>query len=585
MEEISSWATNPEKDKNESNLDLPNEKSKDSEEKIEFENTNNHSDKPEINNNSKSNEIKNKSTPTNKNNYQENTANVENNLQNNKINITSSTNRNAKETTKNEKQELKSKLLEEITNLLETMSPHNVKVELMRKNYAEQEIEVTLAKIVKSSKSILKKNSEIILFKDFFDKIGYAFSSPLIMFIFLYILKTPLIIIGVISGLKTLVTLVTSSIVKEYNKKFSINKKLIATFGVLFGFTFLYKAIAISVNSYILFAIGLLFASIFIVIHGELYSSYVIKKLSRARSNITSKLISYFGLLITALAFVSACHLFNKGNINIHLLNFHLTIPSYLLAFEIIAFAFIFSSYAFSFVKPDINIKKSPHEKSDRKEFLKLYIKSIRINFKGFMKNKTIKSIFFGALFSGALQTIISTFAGIYVYNEFQNSTGNGFLYVGFIFGVGILVASIAPGISRKMIKIFGETPLLVFSLFLTIMFPLSLYFRLNITGLILSHAISIIGASSLSIVQSMIIKKSLNQEERKTYFSTITPVISILLPIIVISFAIIAQQIGLQKMFLIIAILSIILITPFYFVLVLRENSKHNKASFVDNA
>jgi hypothetical protein len=515
-------------------------------------------------------------------NYQNNNNNQNKNF-NNSSNINNYNTQNSKNYNNNtshmefDQEELNNKIL----GLLQTMSPHNVQSELIRQGYPEKEIHKSIGKIVKNEKSIIKTNAHIILFKDFFDKIGYGFASHLVMFIFLAILKTPIAIIGLISGIKSFITLNTSSYLKAYDKKFNINKRLIATFGVLFGFTFLFKAAAISLNSATLFAIGMIAASVFIVLHGELYSNYVIKKLIRARSNITSRLVGFFSLMITAISFIGACTLLNKETTTINLISKAITMPSYLLAFEIIAFAFILSSYAFSFVKPENNITKSKIKKQEKKEFIKNYITNIIESSKNFLEDINVRTIFLGALFSGSIQTTISTFSGIYVYNHFQALNGNGFLSVGLIFGIGIICAMFAPHIARSMMKIFGETPILVFSVFLIAIFPISLYFNLTLAGLIITHAIAVIGGASLSIVQSKVIQRSLNDEERRIYFSAITPIISVFLPIIVIIFSIIAGTIGLRQMFLILAVALILLITPFYFVLVIKDHKKHNKTKF----
>jgi len=471
----------------------------------------------------------------------------------------------------------------EVKDLLQNMSPHNVKLELSRRGYNDQEIAYAVHAVSKNSKYIRNTNANIVLFKDFFDKIGYGFASPMLIYILLFSLGAPIIFIGVVAGLRSLITLAVSSLNKEYDKKYNIGRKRVATFGTLFGLSFLMIAAGKALNSSILFSIGFLLSTVFVVIHGDLYSSYVINKLSRTRSHITSKIVSYFGLIITAIAFIIAAYLldFNLLNVNLGFVNF--TVSGYLLVLEIVAFAFIFSSYAFSFVKPEINIQNKTKISAEKNKsgFLSEYMKDIKINFSKLFKNKKIKTIFYGTLFSGSMQTLIATFSGIYIFNRFSNSEINPFFYIAIIFGIGIIVASGAPGIARGMANAFGKTPMLIFSILLISIFPLSIYLGVSYYGLIISHAVAVLGASSLSVVQSFIIRNTLEEEERKTYFSAITPLMSIISPIIIILLSIIAYTYGLKNLFIIIIIVNIVLVIPIYFSLVVRAHQEYKKNMF----
>lgn len=472
-------------------------------------------------------------------------------------------------------------LISETRNLLKNMSAHSVKMQLVKKGYDENKVESAIHQALKSSKNTRIKNSSIVLFKDFFDKIGYGFSSPLLLYILLYTINAPLLLFGIIAAIKSFLTLTTSSIVKKYNQKYSINKRNIATFGTISGLIFLLIAAAKSLNSTILFAIGILISSIFVVIHGDLYSDYVIKKLSPTRSTITAKAVSYFGLIITAIAFVIAGFTLDYSAITINLGITVFTIPGYLLQLEVVAFAFILSSYAFSFVKPDLELAKDNLFKKKESGFLTTYFQDLKKDLSNFWKNKDIRTLFYGALFSGSFQTVVATFSGIYLFESIRNSVNNPFFHISIIFGIGIIAASIGPSIARSFTKIFGQTPMLIFGVFLIAIFPLSIFFNVSYYALIIAHAISIIGASILSIVQSFILHNTLNEEEKKTYFSAITPMIAVIMPILIMLMTAIIFIFSFKQLFLIIAILILILVVPFYFRLVMKANKKHVKGMF----
>jgi len=472
-------------------------------------------------------------------------------------------------------------LVSETKDLLKNMSAHSAKVQLIKRGYEEDKVESAIHQTLKTSKFTRVKNSSIVLFKDFFDKVGYGFSSPLLLYVLLYTINAPLILFGIIAALKSFLTLFTSSLIKKYKQKYSIKRKNIATFGTIFGLIFLLIAAAKSLNSTMLFAFGILLSSVFVVIHGDLYSDYVIKKLSSARSTITAKAISYFGLIITAIAFVIAGAMLDYSAITINLGITVFTIPGYLLQLEIVALAFILSSYAFSFVKPDLEMAKDNFLKKKETGFLTTYFQELKKDLSNFWKNKDIRTIFYGALFSGSFQTIIATFSGIYLFESVRNTVNNPFFHISLIFGIGIIAAAIGPGIARSFAKIFGQTPMLIFGVFLIAIFPLSIFFNVSYYALIIAHGISVIGASILSIVQSFILHNTLNEEEKKTYFSAITPMIAVIMPILIMLMTAIIFIFSFKQLFLVITVLILVLVVPFYFRLVIKAHKKHAKGMF----
>jgi hypothetical protein len=472
-------------------------------------------------------------------------------------------------------------LTTEIKELLNSMSPQNVKEQLIKRGYEEEKVEVAIHNTYKSAKKNRIKNSNIILFKDFFDKIGYGFASPLLIYVLLYTLNTSILLFGVIAAIRSFITLFTSPIVKSYQQNFNIDRKVTSTFGTLFGLSFLLLAMAMRIQSTIIFTVGIILSSFFLVIHGDLYSNYIITKVKGARSTISAKIVSYFGLIITALAFVAAGFFLDFSSITINLGITAFTIPGYLLELEIVAFAFIFSSYVFSFVNPDLSlVKQKIKTKISKKEFFTNYFRNMKHNFSKFLANKDIKMLFYGTLFSGSLQTIIATFSGLYIFESIRGTVINPFFHLVIIFGVGIIAASIGPSIARSFTKIFGETPMLIFGVFLVAIFPISIYFNISYSGLIIAHAVSVIGASILSIVQSFLINNSLNEEEKKTYFSAITPLIAMIMPFIIILLTLLVYVIGFKEIFLVTAILILLLVTPFYFSLVINAHKAHNSST-----
>lgn len=470
-------------------------------------------------------------------------------------------------------------LKNQIKDLMKTTSVNVIRTQLVNKGYSDELINQKLKEVLQEKKKLLLKNSNIVLFKDFIDKIGYGFSSPLLMFALLYTITKNPILIGIVLALKNCITLIISSYVREYDKQFNLNKKKIATYGTIFGILFLLLGFAKRIDSEIIFSTGIILSTLFMVLHGDLYSKYVTQKLIKSRSHSSIRFVSYFGLIISGVAFVIAGYLLDFNNITLNLGFTIVNIPGYLLIFEIIAFSFIFSSYAFSFVHPE-TLKRNFFKQDpqiQKKDFIKIYLKELKQRFKRFITNFNIKLIFYGTLFSGSLQTLISIFAGIYLYIHYQD-TGSPFFYLSIIFGFGIIAASIAPVIARSLIKIFGKTPMLVFGVLLISIFPLSIYMNVSLKALIIANAISVIGSSTLSIVKSFIIHSSLTETEKSTYFSTVNPIISLLSPAIIIGFSVVIFLTSYHQILLILALSNLILVLPFYFALVMRAQKLHKQ-------
>ncbi len=453
-----------------------------------------------------------------------------------------------------------------------SISPHTVKEQLIKQGYEEEAIDSALQYVMKHNSNKISKNASIVFFKDFLDKLGSGFSAPVVMFLMLHSLGAGLLFIGVVSALKNFISLLISNIIKSYSEHFSVNKGVISSFGTFFGLSFLVLAFSYSMQNKFLFTIFFLLSTAFIVLHGDFYSKYVLKRLTKVRTSSTAKVIQYFGLIFIALSLFLAGLMLDKSRIKV----FGFSVPGFLLVLEIVAIISIISSYLFSFVKPFVEFKAKKNfyglNEIKKNEFFSVYFSSTLNNFKDMFKKEHLRALFFGNLFSGSLQTVISTFAGIHVFLMNNNSYSRAV----FVFAVGIAVATISPRISRSLIKIFGETPLLVFSIFLMSIFPFALYFNLSYNGIVLSNVFSVFGASNLAVVQSFLIRKKLSSDEQRIYFESTSSIIALFLPIIVIILSLIAQAYGLSIMFLCTGIAEIVLIVPFYFNLVLKDNKAH---------
>ena len=426
--------------------------------------------------------------------------------------------------------------------------------------------------------AVSKRNEKLLKRKFYLDKIGYGFSSTQFINILFSFTGASFLLIGITNGLKSFFNTLISTFIKEITEKRDISKSIISFAGLIFGFSFLILALAVILELKYVFAIVLLVGGISVTIYGELFNSFLNRYSKKGKINRLSSTSTFKGLLISAISIILAAGIldltiFGGQAITINILGktINQNIYGYLLTFEVTAFAFIISSYVFAKVKvPQENILRIIDYNA---YFLILIQKS-----KQFLSNKYLLVMTSTTLIVSVFQSIINSFTGIYVYEHLKTAWFGGFMNVGVMYALALMVALLGPLITSKINKAIGVIPMFVFGTILLAMLPLTIVFtNMYYPAIVVANSFSVLGAAIIGSAQGILASRVLSLEDRKRFYSaagflTLAPFI---VAVTILSF--VANNYGLAHLFKIMGFGLIILATPLYFLLVIWASNKKN--------
>nr|MCK4929746.1 hypothetical protein [Nanoarchaeota archaeon] len=413
-----------------------------------------------------------------------------------------------------------------------------------------------------------KENIKLLTFKEVLDRVGYGFASVQFINILFYLTGAGFFLIGVINGLKAILSLIISSFLQEYSKIKAVSKKFMSKAGILFGISFLFIAMAIVIKSVPLFAVALLAGSIGVVTYGDLYNKLVEQTLKKEKMSKFLLRISHYGVLITGISLLIAGYLFDKfpmiNATKVVLFGKSLPIYGYLIAFEITAIAFILSGYVLHYIKE----KKLETQKI--KGFVSDYYYKIREQTKGFVKNKYLLTLLLASSITGLVLILGNSYYGIFIYNKFRFMAFGGFMNIAVIFTFAIIVSFLGPAFSKYLNKKVGLAPTLVFGTLLLAMMPLVAAYNPHFMSISIANALSVLGAAILGMSQGLLVRKLLTEAQRKLYFAALS--IAVVIPFIILIpiGSWVAQAYGLVVLFKILALILLVLAAPIYFILVI---------------
>lgn len=460
--------------------------------------------------------------------------------------------------------------------LSKNLSPEEVKSHLLKRGFLESDVELAIEKAaidlrverVDEEKVMAKR----FLTKELLDRIGYGFVSHPFLNILFSFTGASYFIIGLINGLRTVLSLVYSSYMKEFSKVHILNKSSISRAGIIYGFSFLIMSFAVVLGSPLLYSLAFLAGALGVVAHGELYVTFMRSHLKKERMGAFLSKISIYGVIITIVSLLISgfvMDLFPRAGkvITFTLFGtaFNFTIYGYLISFEITAFAFILSGFILSRMKQK-TIPTDVKLSSFAREFWTRW----KIHSKFFVRNKVVVLLVLTSIITGIVQVLGNSFYGIFIYNNFKDQFLGGFLNVAIVFAIAVLAAFVGPWITRKLQDKIGVSPMLVFGTLLTAMLPLSLVFNPHLLVVAIAAALSIVGASILGMAQGFFTKRLLSDTERQVYFSFIGLAVAIPLLVLTPIGAYFAHAYSLQLLFKILICLLVFAATPLYFVIVL---------------
>jgi MFS family permease len=468
---------------------------------------------------------------------------------------------------------------EQITN---NYSFDEIKEELKGKGYLESDINTAINSVADSihkAKGVLKsRNSKLFTTKEVLDKIGYGFASHQFINILFYFSGASLFLVGLINGLRAVLSVLISSFLQEYSKLQYISKKFIGWAGVVFGFSFLFMAYSIVFRSVPIFALALIIGSFGVIYYGDLYAKLLRESLRKERMGPFLMRIAQYGVLITAVTLLLSAYFIDAippDTGRVFAVNLFGTVKTlrafgYLISFEITAFAFIFSGYVLSKIKQDSDAYKYPLFK-----FVGEYWNQIRNQLTVFFKNKYILLMLLASVIAGAAEILGNSYYGIFIWKTFKSVGAGPFMNVAIIFAVATVVSLFGPYITRKVNKHIGLAPMLVFGTLLIAMMPLAAAYNPHLFSLGLANSLSIIGSAIVGAAQGLLAHKLLSGKERKLYFASLSMMVIIPFVVLIPVGAFFANFFGMRFIFQVIAFSLVFVVAPLYFILVTLANKR----------
>ena len=451
----------------------------------------------------------------------------------------------------------------------------DIKTELTSQGYLEEEVIEAIQNIKGPSQSKDEKiNNKLLTVKEIFDRIGYGFASVQFINILFYLTGAGFFLIGIINGLKTILSLIISLFLQEYAKVKNISKKFMSKAGILFGVSFLFIAMAVVIKSLPLFSLALLIGSVGVVTYGDLYSQLVENAIKKEKMSKFLLRMSHYGVLITAVSLLLSGYLFDKFPIltitKAVLFGKTLPIYGYLIAFEITAIAFILSGYVLHYIK-----EKKIEAPSMTTGFFRGYYHKIKVQTKSFVNNKYLFTLVFASSITGLVQILGNSFYGIFIYDKFKTIAFGGFTNIAVIFTIAILASFLGPAFSNYLNKKVGLAPSMVFGTLLLAMTPLVAVYNAHFVSITIAIALSVIGAAILGMGQGLLIRKLLNEEQRKLYYAALS--IAVIIPFVILLpiGSWIAQAAGLIPLFQVLSVILLLVAAPIYFLLVIFANKQ----------
>ncbi len=471
------------------------------------------------------------------------------------------------------------KLREEVkARLSRKESPARMRAELIQAGYAEHEVDAAVRHgaddhmIEKSSAD--RHNSRLLATREFIDRIGYGAASPQFVNILFYLTGSGLFLLGLLNGLRTVLSMLITAIAQEYAKVHKVSKGVIVGAGVLFGFSFLLMAAALRLRLVWLFGLGIFLAALGVVTYGDLYNKLVVETIKREKMGRVLRRMGQYGVLITMLAMLASGWLIDRfpesRQFTFTLFGMEFQVLGYVLSFLLTAFAFIISGYLLSFLKG---------EREERKyalvRFVHEHCRMLNGHIRGFFKDRFITLLIIATVITGLLEVLGQSYYGLFIYQHFKHSALGGFLNVGFLYGIAILASFTGPWFTKKLQKSIGLSPMLVFGTLLTAILPLTLVYNAYFLAVAVALVCSVIGAAIVGVAQGLLARKLMDEATRKKYFMSLGLLVSGPYLVLIPLGALLAYMLGMEALFLLVGLGLAIVVAPLYFILVAMANKQ----------
>lgn len=413
----------------------------------------------------------------------------------------------------------------------------------------------------------------IFSFKELFDRLGYGFAPQQFISILFFLIGATPFLVGIIFAFKHVLSSLISFFMQFYVKVKSIHSKNISLAGMIFAFSLIGLILATRFQDTLLFSLFLLTGSVGIVTYGELYGPLVQRHIRQERKNFFLDKILSYGLFITGFAFILSGLLFDFFGFHssITLFGFVFPLSGYFISFEVAALFFFISGFFIQYLPLQRkNSFSSTYFHSIKKQFFSFWYQT-----KYFFTHSYLFFLFLGSILLVVIEILGSAYYG---YLIFTHLTSFQFTWIALFFTSAIFVSFLLQRYLLSLKKHLDIRPLFVLGTLLMAFLPFILHFNPHFHTLWLGVIFYLSGLSTLSMAQSIFIKKILPFEQRKLFFKTVDFLLLLPTIIFVPLGAYLTFIHGFDFFLQLVLGILIFGVLPIYFILVLLSDRKKYK-------
>lgn len=408
--------------------------------------------------------------------------------------------------------------------------------------------------------------------KELFDRLSYGFGGYQFITILFYLTGAGAFIVSLITALRDVCITFLSSLLHDYSKVHTVGKQFISNAGIFYGFSFFGILLALRLESVALFAFSLLVGSFGVVTHGELFLRLRDNYIPHERRSGFLQKASHYGLVITAVAFFVAgvvLELFQADKAT-EIFGMTINVSGAFILVEVTAILCIISGYLLSLLPNNLQPLKYPF-----KQFRIDFMRKTRHQMSQFLDNKYLVLLLVAGIGVSIVQNLGAALYGYHIYTSFLTSGLGGFINIGLIFTVAIIVSFMGPWLAHFLKKHIGLAPLFVFASLLMGMLPLAFIFNPYFTTILVATSLSVLGASIIGVSQGLLVRKLLYARERNLFFQ-VNALLTLLPVLIVVPIGgYLAQTQGFIFVFTLLLGLLLFVVAPLYLLLVLMSHRK----------
>lgn len=414
-----------------------------------------------------------------------------------------------------------------------------------------------------------EKKKTKFLAKEILDRIAYGLSSQQFLNILFIQSGASLFSVGLINGLKVMLSVIVSYFLSKFHVSRRINKAFMSVAGILFGISLFAITIALKEKSTPLFILAFLFGSAIAVLYGTLYQDWFKENLEMKKRGFFLSRIGYYGIGITGVSMILGAYLVDRYSYD------RIVFSAFGYLFRLEGFVVVFILSAIFFMIASLMLLLIKEKNAPPKERVVLVTKE---TWKNLFSNKVLIVLFLSSSIVSLVQTLATAYYGIYIFQTFSGTGYGGFMNVAIIFLIALLTSMVGPIITQFNARAYGKFPMLVFGTILMAIGPVTFYYNPTLLSISVAMFLSTIGSSICGVAFGLLTMELVREDMKDSYASLSNILTLIPYAIFVPAGAYFAQTFGMQALFLILTITLILVVVPMYLGVLLIYNTKRQK-------